>query len=225
MTTRVGIVTFPGSLDDVDASRAVARAGATPVPLWHGDRGLRGVDAVVLPGGFSYGDYLRCGAIARFAPVMADLIPAATDGLPVLGICNGFQILCEAHLLPGALTRNAGRRFVNREVRIRIENGQTSWTAGYQPGQEITVVLKSGEGRYVADQRTLDELEASGRVLARYASGNPNGSARDIAGVTNPAGTVVGLMPHPEHAIDALTGPGTDGLGFFASILSAPADA
>ncbi len=225
MTTRVGIVTFPGSLDDVDASRAVARAGATPVPLWHGDRGLRGVDAVVLPGGFSYGDYLRCGAIARFAPVMADLIPAATDGLPVLGICNGFQILCEAHLLPGALTRNAGRRFVNREVRIRIENGQTSWTAGYQPGQEITVVLKSGEGRYVADQRTLDELEASGRVLARYASGNPNGSARDIAGVTNPAGTVVGLMPHPEHAIDALTGPGTDGLGFFASILSALADA
>ncbi len=225
MTTRVGIVTFPGSLDDVDASRAVARAGATPVPLWHGDRGLRGVDAVVLPGGFSYGDYLRCGAIARFAPVMADLIPAATDGLPVLGICNGFQILCEAHLLPGALTRNAGRRFVNREVRIRIENGQTSWTAGYQPGQEITVVLKSGEGRYVADQRTLDELEASGRVLARYASGNPNGSARDIAGVTNPAGTVVGLMPHPEHAIDALTGPGTDGLGFFAPILSALADA
>ncbi len=225
MTTRVGIVTFPGSLDDVDASRAVARAGATPVPLWHGDRGLRGVDAVVLPGGFSYGDYLRCGAIARFAPVMADLIPAATDGLPVLGICNGFQILCEAHLLPGALTRNAGRRFVNREVRIRIENGQTSWTAGYQPGHEITVVLKSGEGRYVADQRTLDELEASGRVLARYASGNPNGSARDIAGVTNPAGTVVGLMPHPEHAIDALTGPGTDGLGFFASILSALADA
>ncbi|MDA8324315.1 MAG: phosphoribosylformylglycinamidine synthase subunit PurQ [Actinomycetota bacterium] len=225
MTTRVGIVTFPGSLDDVDASRAVARAGATPVALWHGDRGLRGVDAVILPGGFSYGDYLRCGAIARFAPVMADLIPAATGGLPVLGICNGFQILCEAHLLPGALTRNAGRRFVNREVRIRIETDQTSWTAGYQPGQEITVVLKSGEGRYVADQRTLDELEASGRVLARYASGNPNGSARDIAGVTNPAGTVVGLMPHPEHAIDALTGPGTDGLGFFASILSAMAGA
>ncbi len=217
MTTRVGIVTFPGSLDDVDASRAVARAGATPVPLWHGDRGLRGVDAVVLPGGFSYGDYLRCGAIARFAPVMADLIPAATDGLPVLGICNGFQILCEAHLLPGALTRNAGRRFVNREVRIRIENGQTSWTAGYQPGHEITVVLKSGEGRYVADQRTLDELEASGRVLARYASGNPNGSARDIAGVTNPAGTVVGLMPHPEHAVEKLLG-GEDGLKLFRSI-------
>lgn len=225
MTLKVGIVTFPGSLDDADASRAVARAGGTPVPLWHGDRDLRGVDAVILPGGFSYGDYLRCGAIARFAPVMAELIPAATAGLPVLGICNGFQILCEAHLLPGALTRNTGLHFVNRIVRIRIEGNRTRWTAGYAPDEVITVVLKSGVGAYVADPGTLADLQASGRIVARYADGSPNGSAGDIAGIASAAGNVVGLMPHPEHAIDPLTGPGTDGLKFFASIVTSMASA
>jgi len=218
-------VTFPGSLDDVDAHRAVRSAGGNPVPLWHAERDLRGVDAVILPGGFSYGDYLRCGAIARFAPVMAELIPAAASGLPVLGICNGFQILCEAHLLPGALTRNARLRFVNRAVRIRIENARTRWTSTFAPGQEIVVILKSGEGAYVADTATLAELEKSGRVVARYAGEDPNGSAGRIAGICDEQGTVVGLMPHPEHAIDALTGPGTDGLGFFASIMAMPAGA
>ncbi len=221
MTARVGIVTFPGSLDDRDAARAVALAGAEAVPLWHGDRGLRGVDAVILPGGFSYGDYLRCGAIARFAPVMADLVPAARSGLPVLGICNGFQILCEAHLLPGALIRNAGLRFVDRDVVVRIERTTTAWTSAYQQGQEITVVLKSGQGSYLADPATLARLESGGQVVARYVGGSPNGSARDIAGVTNPEGNVVGLMPHPEHAIDPLTGPGSDGLAFFTSVARA----
>jgi phosphoribosylformylglycinamidine synthase subunit PurQ / glutaminase len=223
MTARIGIVTFPGSLDDHDARRAVRHAGAEPVALWHGDADLQGVDAVILPGGFSYGDYLRCGAIARFAPVMTELIPAARRGLPVLGICNGFQILCEAHLLPGALTRNEGRRFINRDVRVRIENAGSAWTRGYRPGQEITVVLKSGEGAYMADATTLTELAASGQVLCRYAGGNPNGSAGDIAGVVNAAGNVAGLMPHPEHAIDSLTGPGEEGLGFFTSVLRAVA--
>ena len=217
MTARVGIVTFPGSLDDRDAARAVTRAGGEAVRLWHGDRGLRGVDAVILPGGFSYGDYLRCGAIARFAPIMADLVPAARAGLPVLGICNGFQILCEAHLLPGALVRDSGLRFIDRCLRVRIEDTGTVWTRDYQPGQEITVVLKSGEGAYVADEATLAGLAEQGHVVARYAGGNPNGSARDIAGVRNAAGNVVGLMPHPEHAIDPLTGPGADGLGFFTA--------
>jgi phosphoribosylformylglycinamidine synthase subunit PurQ / glutaminase len=198
----------------------VARAGGQPVPLWHAEHDLSGVDAVILPGGFSYGDYLRCGAIARFAPIMTEVIGEAKRGLPVLGICNGFQILCEAHLLPGALTRNAGLRFVSRDVRIRIESNRTVWTSGYDLGSEITVVLKSGEGAYVADQETLSELAASGRVVARYSGGNPNGSAADFAGIANAAGNVVGLMPHPEHAIDALTGPGTDGLGFFASVLA-----
>jgi phosphoribosylformylglycinamidine synthase subunit PurQ / glutaminase len=223
MTARIGVVTFPGSLDDHDALRAVRRAGADPVALWHGDADLRGVDAVVLPGGFSYGDYLRCGAIARFAPVMSEIIPAAAHGLPVLGICNGFQILCEAHLLPGVLTPNRARRFVNRETRLRMENTTSAWTSQYEPGQEITVVLKSGVGAYMADEETLALLEASGQVLARYADGNPNGSARDIAGVVNEAGNVAGLMPHPEHAIDALTGPGEDGVGFFSSVVRAVA--
>jgi phosphoribosylformylglycinamidine synthase subunit PurQ / glutaminase len=219
VNARIGVITFPGSLDDHDARRAVRMAGAEAVALWHGDADLRGVDAVVLPGGFSYGDYLRCGAIARFAPVMSELIPAARKGLPVLGICNGFQILCEAHLLPGALTRNVRRRFINRDVAIRIENTGSAWTRQYDPGQEITVVLKSGEGAYMADAQTLDALEAGGQVLARYAGTNPNGSARDIAGVVNEAGNIAGLMPHPEHAIDLLTGPGADGLRFFTSVL------
>jgi phosphoribosylformylglycinamidine synthase I len=221
MTARVGVITFPGSLDDVDAARAVRLAGGEPVPLWHGDPDLRGVTAVVLPGGFSYGDYLRCGAIARFAPVMSELIPAARGGLPVLGICNGFQILCEAHLLPGALTRNVGLRFIDRRVRIRIEDAGTPWTSGYARNQEITVVLKSGAGAYVADHVTLARLTSAGQVVARYAGGNPNGSVGDIAGVRNEAGNVVGLMPHPEHAVDPLTGPGADGLGFFTSVLRA----
>jgi phosphoribosylformylglycinamidine synthase subunit PurQ / glutaminase len=221
MTTRVGVITFPGSLDDKDAARAVRRAGGEAVPLWHADRDLQGVDAVILPGGFSYGDYLRCGAIARFAPVMTELVPAARAGLPVLGICNGFQILCEAHLLPGALTRNSGLRFVSKDVRLQIESTATPWTGQFAAGQEITVVLKSGEGAYMAGPVTLAELGARGQVVARYAGANPNGSAGDIAGICNEAGNVVGLMPHPEHAIDALTGPGADGLGFFASVLLA----
>ena len=224
MTVRVGVVVFPGSLDDADASRAVTRAGGTPVPLWHGDRDLCGVDAVILPGGFSYGDYLRCGAIARFAPVMTELVPAARAGLPVLGICNGFQILCEAHLLPGALTRNTGLHFVNRDVRLTIGTDRTAWTSGYAPGQVITVVLKSGVGAYAADEPTLAGLRDGGLIVARYADGSPNGSAGDIAGIASPEGNVVGLMPHPEHAIDPLTGPGADGLGFFTSVI-APARA
>ncbi|MFT4084920.1 MAG: phosphoribosylformylglycinamidine synthase subunit PurQ [Nocardioides sp.] len=219
---RVGVVTFPGTLDDVDAARAVGVAGDEAVPLWHGDHDLRGVEAVVLPGGFSYGDYLRCGAISRFSPVMTEIIAAAGRGLPVLGICNGFQILCESHLLPGALIRNQARRFVCRDQRLRIENADTAWTAAYQAGQEIVVPLKNGEGQYVADEATLDRLEGEGRVVARYLEVNPNGSQRDIAGITNEAGNVVGLMPHPEHAVEELTGPsagrGTDGLGFFTSL-------
>ena len=219
MTTRVGVVTFPGSLDDRDAARAVKLAGAEPVALWHGDKDLRQVDAVILPGGFSYGDYLRCGAIARFSPVMETIIDQAGAGLPVLGICNGFQVLCESHLLPGALTRNDHLHFICRDQRLRVENVDTAWTGDYAAGQEITVPLKNGEGGYVADERTLDELEAEGRVVFRYLDVNPNGSRRDIAGITNAAGNVVGLMPHPEHAVEALTGPTTDGLGFFTSVL------
>ncbi len=220
---KIGVVTFPGSLDDVDAQRAVGFGGAEAIPLWHGEHDLRGVDAVVLPGGFSYGDYLRCGAISRFSPVMTEVIEAAGRGLPVLGICNGFQILCESHLLPGALIRNDHQKFVCRDQLLRIENNRTAWTTAYDEGAEITVVLKNGEGSYVADEHTLDRLEGEGRVVARYLEVNPNGSMRDIAGVTNAAGNVVGLMPHPEHAVEDLTGPGTDGLGFFTSVLTAMA--
>ena len=220
MTARIGVVTFPGSLDDVDARRAVGVAGGEAVALWHRDRDLHGVDAVVLPGGFSYGDYLRCGAIARFSPVMESVIVAARDGLPVLGICNGFQVLCESHLLPGALIRNASRRFVCRDQSLQICSTTTSWTASYDVDQQIVIPLKNGEGGYVADTRTLDELEAEGRIVVRYVGGNPNGSYRNIAGVANAAGNVVGLMPHPEHAVDPLTGPGIDGVGFFTSVLS-----
>ena len=218
---RIGVVTFPGSLDDTDAARAVRYAGAEPVRLWHADRDLRGVDAVILPGGFSYGDYLRAGAIARFSPVMGELIPAAVEGLPVLGICNGFQILCEAHLLPGALTRNAGLRFIHADVSLTVTNAATPWTAGFAAGQRLTVPIKNGEGAFVADEATLDELERTGRVVVRYSDGALNGSSRDIAGISNAAGNVVGLMPHPEHAIDPLTGPSADGLGFFTSIVGA----
>ncbi|MBU7597478.1 phosphoribosylformylglycinamidine synthase subunit PurQ [Streptomyces sp. P38-E01] len=220
MTARIGVVTFPGSLDDKDALRAVRIAGAEPVSLWHRDTSLHQVDAIVLPGGFSYGDYLRCGAIARFSPVMQTILEQARAGMPVLGICNGFQVLCESHLLPGALTRNDHMHFVCRDQKLRVENADTAWTVDYSAGQEITVPLKNGEGGYVADERTLDELEAEGRVVFRYLDGNPNGSRRDIAGITNAAGNVVGLMPHPEHAVESLTGPTTEGLGFFTSAIT-----
>jgi phosphoribosylformylglycinamidine synthase subunit PurQ / glutaminase len=224
VTARIGVVTFPGSLDDGDAARAIRLAGAEPVRLWHADHALRHVDAVVLPGGFSYGDYLRCGAIARFSPVMESIVGAALAGLPVLGICNGFQILCEAHLLPGALTRNQHLHFRNRDQRLAIGATGTAWTNTFTEGQEVLIPIKSGEGRYVADQRTLDELTANGRVIARYVGGNPNGSLRDIAGIANESGNVVGIMPHPEHAVEALTGPSQDGLGFFTSVLKYMAD-
>ncbi|HEY2223534.1 phosphoribosylformylglycinamidine synthase subunit PurQ [Actinomycetospora sp.] len=220
MTARVGVITFPGTLDDVDAARAVRYAGGEAVSLWHRDTDLQGVDAVVVPGGFSYGDYLRAGAIAARSPVMGPVVEAAHRGLPVLGICNGFQILCEAGLLPGALVRNAGLRFICRETRLRVENITTAWTSGLAPGSEITVPLKSGEGRFVADDETLARLEDDGRVVFRYAEPAPNGALHDIAGVCSDDGRVVGLMPHPEHAIDPLTGPGTDGLGLFTSVLA-----
>jgi phosphoribosylformylglycinamidine synthase len=214
-------VTFPGTLDDRDAARAVRIAGGEPVELWHGDDDIKGVDAVILPGGFSYGDYLRCGAISRFAPVMNSIIDGAKGGLPVLGICNGFQILVESHLLPGALMRNESRHFICRDQKLRIENADSMWTRDYFKNQEIVVPLKNGEGNYFADPATLDMLEGEGRVVARYLEVNPNGSARDIAGIRNERGNVVGLMPHPEHAVESLTGPTTEGLPFFTSVLTA----
>ena len=214
------MVTFPGSLDERDAARAVRLAGGEPVALWHGVADLRGVDAVILPGGFSYGDYLRCGAIARFAPVMTEVVRAARGGLPILGICNGFQVLCESHLLPGALVRNRSRRFGCIDQRLRVENVTTPWTRQFHAGQEIVVPLKNGEGGFVADPQTLDMLEGEGRVVVRYLGADPNDSYRAIAGITNADGNVVGLMPHPEHAVETLTGPTTDGLGFFTSVLA-----
>jgi phosphoribosylformylglycinamidine synthase len=220
VTARIGVVTFPGTLDDQDALRAVRVAGAEPVSLWHRDKDLHQVDAVVLAGGFSYGDYLRAGAISRFSPVMDTIIEQAKAGMPVLGICNGFQILTEAHLLPGAMLRNNHLHFICRDQKLRVENAETAWSLDYEQGQEISVPLKNMDGRYVADEHTLDELEAEGRVAFRYLDGNPNGSLRDIAGITNAAGNVVGLMPHPEHAVEPLIGTGrTDGLGFFTSIM------
>ncbi|MEE6271747.1 phosphoribosylformylglycinamidine synthase subunit PurQ [Georgenia wangjunii] len=226
---RVGVVTFPGSLDDRDAQRAVRLAGGEPVALWHGDADLQGVDAVILPGGFSYGDYLRCGAIARFSPVMTSVVEAARGGLPVLGICNGFQVLCEAHLLPGALIRNEEQRFICRDQELRVENARTAWTGDLTEGATITIPLKNGEGGFVADATTLDMLEGEGRVVFRYLGPNPNGSSRGIAGISNERGNVVGLMPHPEHAVEPGFGPdgargprtGTDGLALFTSVLGA----
>ncbi len=220
MSARVGVITFPGTLDDVDAARAVRLAGAEAVSLWHADADLKGVDAIVVPGGCSYGDDLRCGASAKFAPVMGEVVTAAGRGMPVLGICNGFQVLCEADLLPGALTRNAGLHFICRDAWLRVESTATAWTSRYESGAELLVPLKSGEGRYVASESVLDELEGDGRVVFRYAE-NPNGSLRDIAGIASANGRVVGLMPHPEHAIEPLTGPSDDGLGMFYSALDA----
>jgi len=226
---RIGVVTFPGSLDDRDAQRAIRLAGAEPVALWHGTHDLQGVDAIVLPGGFSYGDYLRCGAIAARSPIMAEVISAANSGMPVLGICNGFQILVEAHLLPGGLIRNDHGDFIRRDQRLRVESTDSAWTNGFELGQEITIPLKNGEGGFIADETTLDRLEGEGLVAFRYLDVNPNGSLRDIAGLRNERGNVVGLMPHPEHAVEPGFGPntpeamrsGVDGLTFFTSVLTA----
>lgn len=217
--TRVGVVTFPGSLDDVDAARAVSKAGGEPVSLWHDDADIKAVDAVILPGGFSFGDYLRAGAIASLSPVVETIVKEAAAGLPVLGICNGFQILCEVGLLPGALTRNAGLRFVCRDQRLRVEDVNSPWLRNYYVGQELVIPVKNGEGCYQISKDELSELERSGMVFLRYIEKNPNGSLADVAGVRNAQGNVLGLMPHPEHAIDVLTGPSTDGLGFFSSIV------
>lgn len=213
------MVTFPGSLDDVDAARAVSKAGGEPVSLWHDDADIKAVDAVILPGGFSFGDYLRAGAIASLSPVVETIVKEAAAGLPVLGICNGFQILCEVGLLPGALTRNAGLRFVCRDQRLRVEDVNSPWLRNYYVGQELVIPVKNGEGCYQISKDELSELERSGMVFLRYIEDNPNGSLADVAGVRNAQGNVLGLMPHPEHAIDVLTGPSTDGLGFFSSIV------
>ena len=216
---KIGVVTFPGSLDDRDAARAIERAGGQAVSLWHNSDNLKEVSAVVLPGGFSYGDYLRCGAIASFAPIMQSIVIAANHGFPVLGICNGFQILCESHLLPGALTRNHELHFLCRDQKLKIENNSTAWTSGFKSNQEILIPIKNGEGSYQCDDATLALLESENRVIARYIGEDPNGSRNLIAGISNERGNVVGLMPHPEHAIESLTGPSKDGLTFFTSIL------
>ncbi|KZF10964.1 MAG: phosphoribosylformylglycinamidine synthase subunit PurQ [Rhodococcus sp. (in: high G+C Gram-positive bacteria)] len=221
MSARIGVITFPGTLDDVDASRAVTLAGGEAVSLWHADADLKNVDAIVVPGGFSYGDYLRAGAIARFAPVMESVVKAAEGGMPVLGICNGFQVLCEVGLLPGALTRNEGLHFVCRDQWLKVENSGTAWSSRYETGAEILIPVKNAEGRFQASKDVLDELEGEGRVVFRYSGTNPNGSQRDIAGISSANGRVVGLMPHPEHATEPLTGPSDDGLGIFYSALDA----
>jgi len=231
VSARIGVITFPGSLDDVDAARAARYAGADAVPLWHADEDLKTVDAVLIPGGFSYGDYLRAGAIAAQAPVMRSVIDAARGGLPVLGICNGFQVLCEAGLLPGALMRNAGLRFICRDQRLRVDSTDSVWTSGYTVGQQIVIPMKNAEGRYVAAGSDLEQLEGDGLVILRYAGvsssdsgpagGNPNGSLHDIAGIRSADGRVAGLMPHPEHAIDTLTGPTDDGLAMFTAMIAA----
>jgi len=229
VTVRIGVITFPGSLDDRDAQRAIRVAGAEPVALWHGDHDLGGVDALVLPGGFSYGDYLRAGAIAAHAPIMREVADAAAKGMPILGICNGFQMLVEAHLLPGGLIRNAHQQFIRRDQRLRVENADTAWTSGFEAGQEIVIPLKNADGGYICSTETLERIEGEGLVAFRYLGLNPNGSLDDIAGLTNERGNVVGLMPHPEHAVEAGFGPdtrqamrsGTDGLAFFTSAISA----
>ncbi|WDG17959.1 phosphoribosylformylglycinamidine synthase subunit PurQ [Microbacterium sp. Clip185] len=229
MSVRIGVITFPGSLDDRDAQRAIRVAGAEPVALWHGAHDLQGVDALVLPGGFSYGDYLRAGAIAALAPIMSEVKDAAAAGMPILGICNGFQMLVEAHLLPGGLIRNAHQQFVRRDQRLRVENADTAWTSDFSTGQEIVIPLKNADGGYIADAETLARVEGEGLVAFRYIGVNPNGSLDDIAGLTNERGNVVGLMPHPEHAVEPGFGPdtsaamrsGVDGLGFFSSAIAA----
>lgn len=220
MTGKIGVITFPGTLDDIDAARAVRLAGGEAVSLWHADADLKSVDAVVVPGGFSYGDYLRAGAIASFAPVMRSVVEAAGKGLPVLGICNGFQVLCESGLLPGALTRNEGLHFICRDVWLQVASNSSAWTTRYEQDADLLVPLKSGEGRYVASEEVLDELEGERRVVFRYRE-NLNGSMRGIAGISSANGRVVGLMPHPEHATEPLTGPSDDGLGLFYSALDA----
>ena len=214
---RYGIVRFPGSCDEVDAQLAAGRVGEAEL-LWHADRSLHDVDAVIVPGGFSYGDYLRAGAIARFSPVMESVISFAREGGPVLGICNGFQVLCEARLLPGALLGNVSMRFLCRQVAVEVVNAGTPFTRACAPGDRLSVPVKHFTGRFHAPAPELDRLEAAGQVVLRYAAGhNPNGSERDVAGVSNPEGNVLGLMPHPEHAVDPLTGS-SDGLKLFASL-------
>jgi phosphoribosylformylglycinamidine synthase len=224
---RVGVITFPGSLDERDAQRAVKLAGGEPVALWHGAHDLEGVEAIILPGGFSYGDYLRAGSIASHAPIMAEVIDAAKKGMPVLGICNGFQMLAEARLVPGAHGRNDCGTFVRRDQKLIVENNTTAWTKDFTQGEEIIIPLKNADGRFVADADTIKRIEDNGQVTFRYVGMNPNGSLDDIAGVSNVAGNVVGLMPHPEHAVEPGFGPdtaqamrsGLDGLKFFTSVI------
>jgi phosphoribosylformylglycinamidine synthase len=231
---RIGVVQFPGSNDERDAVWALEQLGAEAELLWHGDADLHGADAVVLPGGFSYGDYLRCGAIARFSPVMGAVIAFANDGGFVLGICNGFQVLCEAGLLPGALVRNAGLSFVCDAVHVRVENNETAYTSQAEPGDVLTIPIKHGEGRYVADPNELRAMEERGDVVLRYCTlagevtpeANPNGATDNIAGVCNESGNVLGLMPHPEHAVDATAGiRSADGAVILGSLIDAVAGA
>ena len=229
MAPKFGVITFPGSLDDRDAQRAVRLAGGESVALWHGNHDLRQVDAIILPGGFSYGDYLRPGAIAAVSPIMAEVIDAANSGMPVLGICNGFQVLVEAHLLPGGLIRNAHQQFIRRDQKLIVENAKTDWTNEFEVGEEIIIPLKNGDGGYIANDETLKRLEGEGLIAFRYSGVNPNGSLNEIAGLTNERGNVVGLMPHPEHAVEPGFGPdtaeamrsGLDGLRFFTSAIRA----